>query len=145
MEDMSPLLVCPPDYFGIEYEINPWMRVSNTADLERARAQWHNLMHELAEKIGATLERLEPIPGLPDMVFTANAGVVHEHQAVPSRFRHPERRREEQYFEQWFHGQGYDVVLLEEGLYFEGAGDLLAFSDIWFGGYRQRTEIRAYP
>jgi N-dimethylarginine dimethylaminohydrolase len=145
MEDMSRLLVCPPDYFGIEYEINPWMRVSNTADLARARAQWHTLMQELEHKIGVTLERMEPVAGLPDMVFTANAGVLHGQRAVPSRFRHPERQREERYFEQWFRGYGYEVVLLEEGLYFEGAGDLLGFPDIWFGGYRQRTDIRAYP
>jgi N-dimethylarginine dimethylaminohydrolase len=120
------------------------MRVSNTANLERARTQWHNLMHELEHRIGLTLERMEPVAGLPDMVFTANAGVLHGQRAVPSRFRHPERQREEQYFEQWFRGHGYEVVLLEEELYFEGAGDLLGFPDIWFGGYRQRTDIRAY-
>ena len=142
---MSRLVVCPPDYFGIEYEINPWMRVSNTADLKRARMQWHALMHELEQTIGATLERMDPIAGLPDMVFTANAGLVHGRRAVPSRFRHPERQREERHFEQWFRVHGYEVTLLEEGLYFEGAGDLLGFPDIWFGGYRQRTDIRAYP
>ena len=142
---MSRLLVCPPDYFGIEYEINPWMRVSNTADLKRARMQWHALIHELEQTIGATLERMDPIGGLPDMVFTANAGLVHGRRAVPSRFRHPERQREERHFEQWFRVHGYEVTLLEEGLYFEGAGDLLGFPDIWFGGYRQRTDIRAYP
>ena len=142
---MSRLLVCPPDYFGIEYEINPWMRVSNTADLKRARMQWHALIHELEQTIGATLERMDPIGGLPDMVFTANAGLVHGRRAVPSRFRHPERQREERHFEQWFRAHGYEVTLLEEGLYFEGAGDLLGFPDIWFGGYRQRTDIRAYP
>src|SRR5687767_13907240 len=112
MEDMSRLLVCPPDYFGIEYEIKPWMRVSDTADLARARAQWHTLMHELEHNIGVTLERMQPVAGLPDMVFTANAGVVHGQRAVPSRFRHPERQREERYFEQWFHEHGYEVVLL---------------------------------
>src|SRR5688500_1804110 len=142
---MSRLLGCPPAHFGIESETNPWMRVSNTADLERARVQWHGLMHELEKTIGVTLERMEPIAGLPDMVFTANAGVVHGRLVVPSRFRHPERQREERYFEQWFRKYGYEMVFLEEGLYFEGAGDLLGFPEIWFGGYRQRTNIRAYP
>ena len=65
--------------------------------------------------------------------------------AVVSRFRHPERQREEIHFENWFRAQGYDVVLLERGLFFEGAGDLLGFPDTWFGGYRQRSDIRAYP
>jgi N-dimethylarginine dimethylaminohydrolase len=87
---------------------------------------------------------MQPVAGLPDMVFTANAGVVSGRIAVPSRFRHPERRREEQHFENWFRDQRYEVVVLERGLYFEGAGDLLGFSDVWFGGYRQRSEVRSY-
>lgn len=141
---MSRLLVCPPDYFGIEYEINPWMRVSNAADHELAQRQWQNLMHELEVMIGVRLERMTPLQGLPDMVFTANAGVVHKGRAVLSRFRHPERQREEQHFEAWFQTQGYAVTSLKDGIHFEGAGDLLGFSELWFGGYRQRTDIRAY-
>jgi N-dimethylarginine dimethylaminohydrolase len=87
---------------------------------------------------------MTPVPGLPDMVFTANAGVVVGRQAVPSRFRHPERQREQTYFERWFTEHGYRLTLLEHGLYFEGAGDLLGVSDLWLGGYRQRSDVRAY-
>ena len=144
MEGMSRLLVCAPDYFSVEYEINPWMRLSNKVDPGRAREQWKRLVDELEHKVGAKLERLKPVPGLPDLVFTANAGVVAGKQAVPSRFRHPERQREEPYFEAWFTDHGYEVATLEEGLFFEGAGDLLGFPDLWFGGYRQRSEIRSY-
>lgn len=144
MEGMSRFLVCPPDYFSIDYEINPWMRLSNRVQPEQARLQWQGLMTALERQVGARLERMEPAPGLPDMVFTANAGSVLGRKAVPSRFRHPERRREEPFFERWFQDHGYDVMTLEEGLYFEGAGDLLGFSDTWFGGYRQRSDIRAY-
>ena len=141
---MSRLLVCPPDYFQVEYEINPWMRLSNEVNRERARDQWYGLMQVLEQQVGALLERMQPVPGLPDMVFTANAGAVVGSRAVPSRFRHPERRREEASFEAWFRDHGYEVAMLEEGQYFEGAGDLLGFPDAWFGGYRQRTDIRAY-
>jgi N-dimethylarginine dimethylaminohydrolase len=141
---MSRLLVCAPDYFTIDYEINPWMRRSNQADPERARRQWAGLMDTLEREAGALLVRVQPVPGLPDMVFTANAGLVVGRRAVPSRFRHPERQREEQHFEAWFRAQGYEVLLLDDGLYFEGAGDLLRFPDLWFGGYRQRSEIGAY-
>lgn len=141
---MSRLLVCPPDYFDIEYEINPWMRLSNRVDRERARTQWHGLMKVLEEQVGAFLERMPPVRGLPDMVFTANAGIVVGRRAVPSRFRHPERQREEPHFERWFREHGYDVTVLEQDLYFEGAGDLLGFPDAWFGGYRQRSDVRAY-
>ncbi|HJT22785.1 MAG TPA: arginine deiminase-related protein [Nitrospira sp.] len=142
---MSRLLVCPPDFFGIEYEINPWMRVTNRVDHRQAVAQWHGLMRVLEQDVGAALERMTPRPGLPDLVFTANAGVVVGKTAVVSRFRYPERRREEACFEDWFRGHGYGVVTFDEEIYFEGAGDLLGFSDVWFGGYRQRSDIRAFP
>lgn len=142
---MNRLLVCPPDYFAIEYEINPWMRRSNIVDHERAIAQWHGLMDVLERKMGATLERMPPVPGLPDLVFTANAGVVVGRRAVVSRFRYSERQREEAYFEDWFRGAGYEVVSLEPEYCFEGAGDLLGFSHCWFGGYRQRSDIRVFP
>jgi N-dimethylarginine dimethylaminohydrolase len=141
---MNRLLVCPPDHFSVEYEINPWMRLSNKVHPQRARDQWHGLMQVLEKDIGVVLERMKPVPGLPDMVFTANAGAVCGRRAVPSRFRHPERQREEPYFEAWFRQDGYEVTRLEENLYFEGAGDLLGFPEAWFGGYRQRSDIRAY-
>ena len=89
---MSRLLVCPPDYFSIDYEINPWMRRSNMVDPEAAVRQWHRLMEVLERDVGVVLERMTPVPGLPDLVFTANAGVVVGRRAVPSRFRHDVRR-----------------------------------------------------
>ena len=141
---MARILVCPPDHFGIEYEINPWMRVSDSTDSKKSKAQWHELARVLEEDVGAKLERMRPVKGLPDLVFTANAGVVHDGKAVPSRFRHPERQGEESHFERWFKEHGYHVILLEPDCYFEGAGDLLGFPDAWFGGYRQRTDIKAY-
>ena len=142
---MSRLLVCPPDYFGIEYEINPWMRLSNRVNHERAVRQWYELARILEKDAGAVLERMTPIPGLPDLVFTANAGIIVGRTAVVSRFRYPERRPEEVHFENWFRGQGYDVFTIDEELSFEGAGDLLGFSEYWFGGYRQRSDIRVFP
>ncbi len=142
---MSRLLVCPPDFFGIEYEINPWMRLSNRVDHERAVSQWHTLMEIVEQELGVVLERMPPIPGLPDLVFTANAGLVVGRTAVVSHFRHPERQREEAHVERWFRQQGYDLMTVQTGLHFEGAGDLLGLSDIWFGGYRQRSDIGVYP
>jgi arginine dihydrolase len=142
---MSRLLVCPPDYFQIDYEINPWMRRANTVDPGRAVTQWQTLMQVLAQDVGAGLEGMRPVEGLPDMVFTANAGIVVGRRALISRFRHPERQREEVHFEQWFRQHRYEVVALDKTVYFEGAGDLLGFPDTWFGGYRQRSDIRAFP
>jgi N-dimethylarginine dimethylaminohydrolase len=142
---MSRLLVCPPDYFRIDYEINPWMHRSNVVNPDQAVRQWHELIRVLEEDLGVVVERMKSVPGLPDMVFTANAGVVVGRKAVPSRFRYLERQREEAHFEGWFRDHGYEVSTLDEGIYFEGAGDLLGFPDSWFGGYRQRSDIRAFP
>ena len=142
---MSRLLVCPPDYFRINYEINPWMRRANAVDSARAMSQWHALMEVLAQDVGAGTERMPAVEGLPDMVFTANAGVVVGRRALVSRFRYPERQREEVHFERWFREQKYEVLTIDKTLYFEGAGDLLGFQDAWFGGYRQRSDIRAFP
>jgi N-dimethylarginine dimethylaminohydrolase len=141
---MARFLVCPPDYFGIEYEINPWMRVSNAVDPGRSKAQWQNLMQTLEEDVGAELQIMTPIKGYPDLVFTANAGLIHDGVTVVSQFRQPERQREEKHFERWFTEHGYLVTPLGEESYFEGAGDLLGFDDVWFGGYRQRSDIGAY-
>lgn len=142
---MSRLLVCPPDHFQIDYEINPWMRRTNGVDPVKAVGQWQGLMRVLAHDVGVGIEQMRPVKGLPDLVFTANAGVVVGRRAVVSRFRYPERQREETYFAQWFREQGYEVLTLDKTLYFEGAGDLLGFPETWFGGYRQRSDIRVFP
>ncbi|MCC6140383.1 MAG: amidinotransferase [Nitrospira sp.] len=121
------------------------MRRSNTVDHASAVTQWQGLMQVLEREVGASLERMRPMRGLPDLVFTANAGVVAGQRAVVSRFRYPERQQEEAYFEDWFRSAGYEVVTVEPNLFFEGAGDLLGFSDCWFGGYRQRSDIQVFP
>ncbi len=138
------LLVCSPDHYQIAYEINPWMRVERAANPHVARVQWDALMAVLEKDCGAMLERIEPARGLPDMVFTANAGVVVGRTVVLSQFRYPERQPEEKQFERWFRDHGYEIMRLPPGLFFEGAGDLLGTEDVWFGGHRQRSDIRAY-
>jgi N-dimethylarginine dimethylaminohydrolase len=141
---MTRLLVCPPDYFRIDYEINPWMDRRNAVEGRRAALQWRGLMDTLQKKVGVTLEKMAPVEGLPDLVFTANAGVVVDGVAVPSRFRHPERQREQTHFEQWFSAHGYRLEYLTGNTFFEGAGDLLGVPDLWLGGYRKRSDIAAY-
>mgnify|MGYP001562681910 CR=1 FL=1 len=138
------LLVCPPDHYRIAYEINPWMRLERAANPHVARVQWDALVAVLEKDCGATLERIEPAAGLPDMVFTANAGVVAGRSVVLSRFRCPERQAEEDRFARWFEAHGYAVVRLPRDLFFEGAGDLLGNRDVWFGGHGQRSDVRAY-
>ncbi len=141
---MTRLLVCSPKHYRIAYEINSWMHLEVAADPLVAGLQWDDLMAVLAKECAAVLERLDPAPEVPDLVFTANAAAVAGSTVVLSHFRHPERRLEEAYYERWFVGHGYTVERLPEGLCFEGAGDLLEVGGVRFGGYRQRTDIRAY-
>ncbi|ADV63638.1 amidinotransferase [Isosphaera pallida ATCC 43644] len=137
------ILMCPPDFFGIEYEINPWMNRRVGSDSTRAAEQWRGL-HRLLTDLGAEIELLEPVRGLPDLVFTANAGLVYGDLFLSSRFRHAVRQRETPYFDAWFAAHGFTVVTLPEGLYFEGAGDALFCGETLFAGYRHRSDSRSH-
>lgn len=137
------ILMCPPEYYGIEYEINPWMRKEDNSDRERSRQQWSGLV-TLLTNLGAQVEQMTPVVGLPDMVFTANAGVVFRDLFVTSRFRHAERQGESEHFERWFAEHGYRVVSLPSASAFEGAGDALFCGETLFTGYIYRSEIKAH-
>lgn len=137
------ILMCPPDYYGIEYEINPWMSRARGSVPECAKQQWQALYQTLGE-LGASIELLAPQPGLPDLVFTANAGLVFRNSFFSSRFRHEVRAREEPFFQAWFRGHGFNVEQLPEGTYFEGAGDALFCGPTLFAGYRIRSDVRGH-
>src|SRR5438552_3162397 len=118
------ILMCPPDHYGIEYEINPWMSRARGSTPERARQQWRGL-YETLLRLGVQVELMTPRPGLPDLVFTANAGLVFGRRFFSSRFRHEVRARETPYFDAWFAAHDFVVETLPDNTYFEGAGDAL--------------------
>jgi N-dimethylarginine dimethylaminohydrolase len=134
------ILMCPPDFYGIEYEINPWMSRSRGSTPERAHRQWHSLRDTLAG-LGVRIELMQPQPGLPDLVFTANAGLVFHRRFFSSRFRHGVRARETPFFEAWFGDHDFTVEHLPGDVYFEGAGDALFCGNILFAGYRFRSDV----
>lgn len=138
------LLMCPPRYYGIEYEINPWMSRSRQSNSHLASEQWRRLYHLLADRLGIPIELVEPRPGLPDMVFTANAGLVWQGKFISSRFRHDVRSGETPYFEQWFAARDYKILHPPEGYCFEGEGDLLLCGELWFAGYHIRSDVLAH-
>lgn len=140
---MARILMVRPDFFGIEYEINPWMDLQRPSDQANAGQQWESL-RALLQAAGATIELLPPVAGLPDLVFTANAALIWRNLAVLSRFRPPPRRPEEAHYRQWFVEHGFDVYELKSNAYFEGAGDALFCGDTLYAGYRVRSEIRAH-
>jgi N-dimethylarginine dimethylaminohydrolase len=133
------ILMCSPDHYGIEYEINPWMSRSRQADRPLATEQWTGL-RDILVKTGVEIPQIEPVPGLPDLVFTANAGLIYENRVVLSHFRHPQRQKEEDPFRRWFQTSGFEVVEPPAGMSFEGAGDALFCGDTLFAGYRMRSD-----
>jgi N-dimethylarginine dimethylaminohydrolase len=140
------LLMCAPDWFGVDYVINPWMEHHvGLTHAERAREQWAELRDFLARD--AELVFVTPQQGLPDMVFTANAGLELDGKAVVSRFRAPERRGEEPYFRDFFATQGFEIVSWPQEITFEGAGDALldVSRDILWCGHGFRTDAAAVP
>lgn len=141
---MARFLMCRPQYYGIEYEINPWMSRLRGAEPEVAGAQWQNLYDTLTRRAGAQVELIDPVAGLPDLVFTANAGVVSGRKVILSRFRFPARSGEEPVFRQWFCEHGFETVELPADVFFEGAGDLLRCGENVFAGYHFRSEIASH-
>jgi len=140
--DGPTILMCPPDYYGIEYEINPWMSRSRQSNSGLARQQWRALC-ELLQSLGAEVRLLEPAKGLPDLVFTANAGLICGNRVYLSRFRHDARKDETPLDEAWFRTQGFQTATLPEEWSFEGAGDALFCGETLFAGYIIRSDAGA--
>ena len=136
-------LMCPPAHFDVSYAINPWMDVTVPVDRRRAQRQWDALV-EVLMAAGAAIELLDPAPGLPDLAFTANLGLVDGKAFMPSRMRHPQRRPEVRHAEPWFESRGYEVHRLDADVVHEGAGDALPFAGTLVGGYRTRSSASAY-
>ena len=140
---MKRFLMCEPKFFEVRYVINPWMEGNlGKVNKELAGQQWQNL-HDIVAEL-ASVSLIEPVAGLPDMVFTANAGLVQVKDFIVSSFLHAERRPETKHFERFFSSQGYNVKHLSEGTIFEGVGDALFDTQgrLWLGS-GIRSEAKA--
>ncbi len=145
MDQSDRILMCPPDQFQIEYVINPWMEGNlDRANPGLAAKQWSRLHALLSQE--AEVHLIPPRPGAPDMVFTANAGLVLGQNVVLSSFFHRERQPEEAYFRAFFEANGFRVRELPRDLPFEGAGDALFDREqlLLYAGYGFRTELDAH-
>ena len=143
MAGKNEFLVCNPSFFNIDYEINAWMSIDNSADQMLAKKQWINMCDRLITS-GASLKYIDPHPHFPDMVFTANAGLVRGKTVVLSNFKNEERRGEKKFFKKWFLDNGYRVVELPDNIYFEGAGDAIFFRNVLYLGYGFRTSKESH-
>jgi N-dimethylarginine dimethylaminohydrolase len=140
-------LMCPPHHFGVLYEINPWMHQEVAVEHDTATQQWEQLVATL-RTAGAEVVTMDPDPSVPDLVFTANAGIVNGRQFVPSHFRHPERQGETALDVAWFEAAGFEVDRLPLELDHEGAGDALPFTPadgetVLVSGYSFRSDAAA--
>lgn len=133
--------MCRPDYYQINYKINPWMDTANKADPRKALDQWNGLCDALTNN-GARLIFIDPQPDLPDMVFTANGGLTIGNLAIIPNFYHVERKGEESHFAKFFKDHLYDIFKPER--HFEGAGDALFLGETLICGYGFRSEMAAY-
>jgi len=134
-------LMCRPDHFTVSYRINPWMEPAKPTDTARAVAQWQ-VLHDLYVSLGHDVELIDPVPGLPDMVYTANGGFVLDGTALGVRFRVHERRGEERPFMDWFAAHGFDVV--EPAGVQEGEGDFLLAGQVILAGSGFRSSAEAH-
>jgi N-dimethylarginine dimethylaminohydrolase len=136
-------LMCAPKHFEVAYVINPWMEGNiSSGSNKKAMRQW-NVLSRAIGKI-AEIDCISSEAGVPDMVFTANAGLVLDNKAVLSRFRHAERQLEEPHFAKWFADRGFEVITLPAEVPFEGAGDALLdrrLALLWMG-HGHRTDVQ---
>ena len=140
---MKNVLVSPPSFYGVNYEINAWMNSDVSVDSKKANLQWIRMCDRIVRS-GAYLSQIKPDPDLPDMVFTANACLVVDKTVVLSNNRHKERQGESALFKRWFLDNGYRVIELPDNIYFEGAGDAIFFENVLFMGYGFRTSIESH-
>jgi N-dimethylarginine dimethylaminohydrolase len=130
-----------PEFFDVQYAINPWMDTSTAVDVGRANAQWGRL-RDTYRALGHTVDVVEPVAGLPDMVFAANAGLIVNGAAIVARFKHAEREGESVAYADWMARQGYEPV--NTRYVNEGQGDLLVAGGLILAGTGFRTDSRAH-
>jgi ornithine--oxo-acid transaminase len=148
VQSRSNWLMCFPEFYDVQYIINPWMEGNlHASSRMRAIDQWRSLYSAISRS--EQVELISPQSGLPDMVFTANAGLERDGIVVCSRFLHTERRAEEAFFRKWFQKNGYTIIDLPQEIAFEGEGDALFSNDgnnesILWAGYGMRTDRRSH-
>jgi len=126
--DTPTFLMCAPEWYDIDYVINPWMAGNlHRPSRDVAFAQWKDLHQEL-QKI-ADVRLVPAVPGSPDMVFVGHAAVVQHGIAAVSSFAHPQRQGEEEPVRQWLRDHGFLLWETPRETAFEGEGDALFHAD----------------
>lgn len=135
-------LMCPPTYFDVPYRINDWMDPAIPVDRALAQRQWESLV-EVYRDLGHGVHLVDPVPGLPDMVFVADSGLVVDGVALGARYRSEHRAPEAEYVMRWFESNGLRKPRRPRYIN-EGGGDLLVVGEMIFAGTGFRTDQRAH-
>ncbi len=130
-------LMCEPTHYTVSYEINPWMNATRFTDRDLAVSQWRVLRDTYLD-LGHTVDLIDPVPGLPDMVYAANGATVVDGVVYSARFRYPERAAEGPAYQKWFADRGYVTHTAAETN--EGEGDLLTVGGVVLAGTGFRTD-----
>lgn len=133
--------MCSPEHFDVTYAINPWMQPGVGVDARLATAQWQ-VLRETYRSLGHRVEALEPLPGQPDMVFSANGALVVGGRGYGARFRHPERAAEAEAHAAWLQRLGIGVARPIHVN--EGEGDFLVLGSMILAGTGFRTSVEAH-
>ncbi|RIJ76891.1 amidinotransferase [Nakamurella silvestris] len=134
-------LMCRPTHFEVAYSINPWMDVAVPVDRELAERQWESLVATY-RALGHTVDIIEGVPGLPDMVFAANSAAVVGGKVFAANMHSPERRGEQAPYRQWFAEHFTEVHLPLAGS--EGQGDFTWTGSRLLAGTGYRTDPEAH-
>lgn len=135
--------MCPPTYYGIEYEINAWMHQEDQPGADAATRQWQTLKQIYTDQLGWEVQEIEPVKGLPDLVFSTDCCLLINGRAMLSSFRYPERRGETDQYEAWFRSHGI-TDLKRSKHFFEGGGDTMVCGDKIIAGYGFRSDLESH-
>ncbi len=135
------VLMCRPEHFTVSYRINPWMHPDIPTDTALAVSQWE-VLYKTYLDLGFDVNLVDPVEGLPDMVYAANGGFVIDNIAYGASFTYPERQPEGPAYMDWFTEQGFDVRVPVEVN--EGEGDFLLVDGVILAGTGFRTASKSH-
>jgi N-dimethylarginine dimethylaminohydrolase len=137
------VLMCPPKYFDIEYEINPWMKLTDQPSELTAEEQWQKLHDLYVKTLGWKVDLIDPVKNLPDLVFSTDCCLMIDGKIMLSNFRYQERKPESSFYKKWLQDHGYTNIKQSRNL-FEGGGDAMLCGNKIIAGYGFRSELESH-
>lgn len=133
--------MCPPEYYDEAFTMCQRNITRCSVNSALASAQWKILYKILTDQIGAEVDMVEPVRGLPNMVFTGYSGIVSSQNFIRSNYRAKERQPEGAFFEKWFQEHGYNITSVPRGFIFDGEGDMITCNGNILYGYHSKSEL----